>query len=169
MLTKNCPDYRLLLGKFSLLLMVMCVCVCVFKTSVEKFMQQCAPILRKNDYSIILYNKVSSERSQFFFFCWMMFLVVKGNYWKVVFIFFLMKWAFKWTINQHWSKEAMEVTVTRTLFIFAFYIGVDQQCRVSFKYIVKWLTYTYFYTYFFKFFSHSRCCKILSRAPCAIQ
>ena len=54
------------------------MCVCVFKTNVEKFMQQCAPILRKNDFSIILYNKVSSERSQFFF-CWMMFLVVKRN------------------------------------------------------------------------------------------
>lgn len=47
--------------------MMVMMCVRVFKTSVEKFMQQCAPILRKNDYSIILYNKVSSERSQFFF------------------------------------------------------------------------------------------------------
>lgn len=36
-------------------------------------------------------------------------------------------------------------------FIFYFFIGVDQQCHVGFKYIVKWLSYIYMYIFLFLF------------------
>ena len=55
----------------------------------------------------------------------------------------------------------------KTIFFFYWSI-VDWQCYVSFKWIAKWLSYTYTYS-FSKFFSHLGYYRILSRVPCIIQ
>lgn len=78
---------------------------------------------KKSDYSIISYNKTLKSLLRDHNFpsvgrwpgC---FLVGKGNYSKVLFIFFSLKCAFKLrTTNQHLSIKAAEAAITMTVHI----------------------------------------------------